>query len=331
MIINLNLRPVKVRTLRQFTAADPWSNRAGAPWSISLFRMVMEDYAVAAAWKEMNRAPTAAADDDPRPGGRALKRDEAIGLETPRDGMRLLPRALTRRWLDGEARDDALPELLHRLEPRLRRVDFKPLPPTALFAILAAIPGLILLALLWALLTPTHAAQRNVTLDTAQWLAAPLDAATVIFEGSRLKLADRSPAPANFQLPGDIVAQVPPDRLGVVKAARESRVVLYSSRLEYNGALEIWGGTVVPMGELAGLADALTTPRQRTPNLNIAFVLVADGDRKGSLLDLRLDHEPAFAAVIAGTMLPLLALITVLWLRPRLRERRLSQLLASHL
>jgi len=252
-------------------------------------------------------------------------------LETPRDGVRLLPRALARQWLDGEARDDALPELLHRLEPRLRRVDFKPPPSTAIFAILAAIPGLILLGLLWALLAPRPSVQRNITLDTAQWLAAPLQAATVIFEGGRLKPTDRFPAPANLRLAGDIVAQPPPDRLGIVKAARESRVVLYSSRLEYNGALEIWGGTVVPMGDFSGIADALTQPRRRTPDLNISFVLVADGGRKGSLLDLRLGDEPALAAVIAGTMLPLLGLITVLWLRPRLRERRLSQLIASQL
>jgi len=142
VIISLNLCPVKVRTLREYTAADPWSGRAAAPWSISLFRMVMEDHAVGAAWKEMDPTRPRATDEDPGPGGgRALRRDEAIGLETPSDGTRLLPRALTRRWLDGDIRDEALPPLLHTLEPRLRGVDFKPPPPTAVFAVLAAIPG----------------------------------------------------------------------------------------------------------------------------------------------------------------------------------------------
>jgi hypothetical protein len=329
VIISLNLRPVKVRTLREFTAADPWSGRAAAPWSISLFRMVMEDYAVGAAWKEMNPTRPRAADEDPSPGGRSLRRDEAIGLETPGGGARLLPRALTRYWLEGEVGDDALPRLLHTLEPRLRRVDFKPPPATAVFAVLAVIPGLILLSLVFAVLWPIPPSHRSITFDTAQWLAAPLEPATVTFAGGRLKLASRTLVPPELRLPAGLVAPVP-DEVGFVKAARESRAVLFPGRYEYNGALEIWGGTVLPVDDIPGFASyARGALRQQAPDLNIAFVLVADAGHQRSVLDLR--GDPAIVAIIAGIMSPLLAFVTVLWVRPRLRERRLAALIASQL
>jgi hypothetical protein len=329
MIISLNLRPVKVRTLREFTAADPWSDRNAARWSISLFRFVMEDYAVGAAWKEMDPTRPRAADDDPGLDGRTLRRDEVIGLETRDDRPRLLPRMLTRRWLEGEVRDEVLPSLLHRLEPRLRRVDFKPPPPTLVFAILAAIPGLILLGLAVALLWPTPAAHRSLTVSTAQWLAAPLEPATVMFEGGRLKLADRTLVPPDLKLPADLVGPAP-DEVGFIKAARESRAVLYPGKYVYNGALEIWGGTVLPVDDVPGLGSyARGALRQQAPDLNTTFVLIADAGHERSVLDLR--DEPAMAAIIAGIMLPLLAFVTVLWLRPRLRERRLFALIASQL
>jgi hypothetical protein len=90
----------------------------------------------------------------PGPDGRDLKRDEVIGLETSDGAERLVPRTLFRRWRLGGLPDQRLPGLLHRLEPQLRRPDFRPLPSLLAFGILAAVPCAVMLALLAAYLMP---------------------------------------------------------------------------------------------------------------------------------------------------------------------------------
>jgi hypothetical protein len=151
-------------------------------------------------------------------------------------------------------------------------------------------------------------------------------------QGGRLKLAERTLVPPDLRLPDDLAVRPPPDEVGFVKASGESRAVLYPGRLAYNGALEIWGGTVLPVDDVTGFGSYVRGAlRKQAPDLNTAYVLVANGAREPAMIDIRLRDEPALAAIIAGIMLPLLAFLTVLWLRPRLRERRLSALIASQL
>ena len=150
-----------------------------------------------------------------------------------------------------------------------------------------------------------------------------------MFEGARLRLADRTLVPPDLRLPADLVGPAP-DEVAFVKAAHERRAVLYPGKYEYDGELEIWGGTVLPVDDIPGLSAYVRGAlRQEASDLNTNLILIADAGHERSVLDLR--DQPAMAAIIAGIMLPLLAFVTVLWLRPRLRERRLSALIAAQL
>ena len=93
--------------------------------------------------------------------------------------------------------EQALPRLLHGLEPHLGRVDFRPPPPLLATAILAAIPGILMLTLLAAFVmsnqTPGY---RYVTTDRVTWLAAPVEAEVVTFTGGDAHMFGHVAAPA---------------------------------------------------------------------------------------------------------------------------------------
>jgi hypothetical protein len=112
--------PHAVRTLRRFRAPDPWTGEAAADWTIGWysfepnpgFRRNQE------AWIQSHVAKIAPAD---------LARQKPHGVETgieSKGRVHLLPRMLARRWRGGGCEDGALPLLLHRLEPAMRRTDF---------------------------------------------------------------------------------------------------------------------------------------------------------------------------------------------------------------
>jgi len=136
--LNLAVSPLKVRELRRVRARDPWAaSTIEAEWSIILYRMVMADYLAGEAWKKPK--PRAPGEVDPGPGGRALRRTENVGLETAGSGFRLMPRALFSLWREGRVRDEALPRLLHQMEPHLKAADFRP-PASPIMIGLLAIP-----------------------------------------------------------------------------------------------------------------------------------------------------------------------------------------------
>lgn len=42
--LDLSQVPVRMRFLRNFTAAAPWRDGSSAEWTLNLYRMVMEDH-----------------------------------------------------------------------------------------------------------------------------------------------------------------------------------------------------------------------------------------------------------------------------------------------
>ena len=139
--------PIKLRELSRFDAADPWRGGRPTGWTITLFRMVPRPLAVSASWKVAGQPPEARGrKGDPGPQGRALARDESVGLEAPDGRYRMLPRALFDRWRAGGVDLTILPTVLNQLEPRLKLVDFRPLPPLLACCILI---GILAALLLW--------------------------------------------------------------------------------------------------------------------------------------------------------------------------------------
>lgn len=336
VVVDINPRrvPIKLKVLRRFDGTDPWRGGGATEWSISMFRMVPEKFAVAQAWSQTKpREPLSSkVDNDPGPSGRGLKRDEAIGLETPQRDFRLLPYILCRLWRAGEVNERALPGSLHRLEPHLRRVDFRPPPPLLSTAILAAIPGIIMLALLAAFVISSPApGHRRIATDRATWLAAPLEAEVVTFTGGDARMSGRVAAPAAIRFPTDLFVYTPPNRLGWVQSAGASRLVLYTAPQDRDEWSSIWNGAVLPIAQITGLTpEVIADVRRRVPDIDTRLVLVANASWKEDALAglLGPGERPVFL-VLAGVFLLPTILAIALHIRPRFRNRRLIALIGG--
>ena len=124
--LSAKLVPVRVRQLRGFVAADPWTGTPARHWTLNLYRMISQDLATNLEWSLIKPKRKPRPDSgDPVPGGRALRWMEAIGFVADGGGKpRLLPRVLHRLWMGGEVPDIALPAMIARIEPALRRSDY---------------------------------------------------------------------------------------------------------------------------------------------------------------------------------------------------------------
>ena len=112
--------PHAIQILRCFRAPDPWTGEAAAEWAVGWysfepnpgFRRMQQE------WIASHLAKSAPAD---------LARQKPHGVETgieTKGRCHLLPRMLAQRWRRGECEDRALPLLLRRIEPLMRRTDF---------------------------------------------------------------------------------------------------------------------------------------------------------------------------------------------------------------
>jgi hypothetical protein len=223
-----------------------------------------------------------------------------------------------------------MPGLLRGLEPHLGRIDFRPPPPLLSTAILAAIPGIIALALLTAFLMSIPApGHQQVRTDRAVWLAAPLEAEVVTFTGGDADMSGHVAAPAAVRFPDDLFVYTPPNRLGWVKAAGGSRLVLYSATQDRGEWSLIWNGSVLPATQITGLAsEMLAGIRARAPDIDARFVLVANSSwKQDALARLLGPHGRSTLLVMAGILLLPITLVIALHIRPRLRNRRLIALI----
>jgi hypothetical protein len=274
--IQLSQLPVRVQTLRRFSAPDPWHDGRTAEWTLNLYRIVAESMA-----RNGRPATIPVLTDsekisgDPRQA--LLRGDEAIGIEV--DGWyRLLPRELGRLWARGEVADMLLPHLIKAMEPRLRRRDFlRPMSRNGL-SLLAALSGTAAAVCLIAYLAVAPASGHALALvDREMWLSSPLSAQTVSLTGGglepkgslRLASADISP-PAGLSMPDGSTM------LGWFDASREKRLILFrpDHRPAFNRPEE---GPVVPAADLGIPSARLAALQGQLPDLNIEYVLVDEG------------------------------------------------------
>jgi|HubBroStandDraft_6_1064221.scaffolds.fasta_scaffold47746_3 hypothetical protein len=98
------LQRYHVKTEAAFTAPDPWNQNRPAPFTV-------EDYTVAIS------GSTIRPDYKPRV-------DYVRGIRSNLDGVeRLLPESLSALWRDKRVPSEALPRLLHEMEPTLENGD----------------------------------------------------------------------------------------------------------------------------------------------------------------------------------------------------------------
>jgi hypothetical protein len=166
MYYRVKLLPVRERTLRQFTAPNPWNGKSAEEWSVEQFQMAPKH----AVKRGVTPAMTC------RPGTPATVKG-SYGLRSDSDGsIRMFPVGLTKAWVQKEAPDAALPEILHKL-PKLKRTDFeRPVAATFLLCILciaAFCLGLAAIILPGALHSKEHGASGSREgRDCSRWSGA---------------------------------------------------------------------------------------------------------------------------------------------------------------
>ena len=166
MYYRVKLLPVRERTLCQFTAPNPWNGKSAEEWSVEQFQMAPKH----AVKRGVTPAMTC------RPGTPATVKG-SYGLRSDSDGsIRMFPVGLTKAWVQKEAPDAALPEILHKL-PKLKRTDFeRPVAATFLLCILciaAFCLGLAAIILPGALHSKEHGASGSREgRDCSRWSGA---------------------------------------------------------------------------------------------------------------------------------------------------------------
>jgi len=93
--------PVRLETLGQFTASNPWNGNPAEKWTISLYALISESYAPSRKWKQMRKEQAETADAaTPRRAvqDRKLKMGQTIGFESSDGRQHMLPRMLNDLW-----------------------------------------------------------------------------------------------------------------------------------------------------------------------------------------------------------------------------------------
>jgi hypothetical protein len=234
--LNLTQIPVRQRNLRRFAAPDPWRGRAPTEWDLNLYRFVIESQANAAEWAALkpkggaHRARDAAS--DPLPGGRKLKAGEAIGLEPAGGGTyRLLPRPLVSAWQDGGVPETRLPDILAKLEPRLRRDDFLGARKIAglwfVFGMAVVLGSAFLAGASW--LMPSREQALTYT-QTTVFLSRPAEERNVILSEGLTAHPIAAIDPAGLHPPPGFLLPQGLDTIGWYAAAEgQKRLILYTA------------------------------------------------------------------------------------------------------
>jgi len=184
VVLSLTLVPVRVETLGEFNAPNPWSGDRPEKWTLNFYRLVSETVAPTVTRPERLRKKPK---DGGGPAGRRsviqgckLSRSETIGIQSSDGRFHALPRVLADLWQAGEVQDAVLPAMLKQVEPSLKRSDFKP-NRTRLVIKSEAIIVMILGLFFSALWVAGHVvpALDDPDLDMAGWLGSLLLAVTL--------------------------------------------------------------------------------------------------------------------------------------------------------
>jgi hypothetical protein len=85
MYYSLKTVPVRLETLGQFTAANPWNGNPAENWTLGLYVLISESYAPSLKWKQMRNEQAQTVDPATRRRAvqdRKLKMSQTIGLES---------------------------------------------------------------------------------------------------------------------------------------------------------------------------------------------------------------------------------------------------------
>jgi len=214
--VYIELFPVRVKTLAAFSGLDPWNGLAPAEFTIEAHLL---------GPKNPVRAPRDT-------GGPYI-----LGIRSELDGeMHMMPESLSELWQTGKAPAEALPGLLHGIEPRLSKQDFRfCLRAKWHIWILGFYSAVALAAWLWGA-SQLAAASRDVDarllqdprfLSGQEWLTSPMKAMQpVILVVPALEGSRTLSRPVRFP-PGIVGGRAgQPDTLAWVKAVEGRRLVL---------------------------------------------------------------------------------------------------------
>ena len=107
----LRYAPALVRTGERFSVADPWNGGQQTQFVIEVYKMAPKGWDSATVNRNMK-----------------LLGDDLCNIRSSADGKsRRLPESLVELWHTKRVATEALPHLLHRLQPSLRRSDYSPI------------------------------------------------------------------------------------------------------------------------------------------------------------------------------------------------------------
>ena len=102
------LVPVRVKTEGSFTAEDPWNENRRTSFNVEAYLLVPRGTRVA-------------------PGTKALA-GYLYGIRSELDGCdHMMPESLVELWRTGRIPAETLPKLLQRMEPTLKKADYRPI------------------------------------------------------------------------------------------------------------------------------------------------------------------------------------------------------------
>jgi hypothetical protein len=286
---SLKMVPVVVQPLSEFIAPNPWTGNPREKWTVNLYVLISESFATAARWKFIEKQRKQTGDPATRRAkvqNGKLKMGQTIGFESADGRMHMLPRTLVQLWQAGEVSDTALPDLMKKMEPEMKKSDFRMYRPRLIFkveAILLLVFGLIALSVFVADKT-LDTGHRQTQPSQAEWLAQPLREQTVWAQGQGV------PSQGCFRLRAGVVK--PPaglntyGTLGLIcgfKAENETRLALMDVQetqlmTTVRNSSIILRGVVLPPDRLGLPPQLLQALEQKFPQLNKRLIFVYNAD-----------------------------------------------------
>jgi len=289
MYVSLKMVPVRVESVGQFAAPNPWNGNSAEQWTVNVYDLVSETFATSVKWAHMRKERGRTVDPASRLAlqNRKPKMRQTIGFESADGRQHMLPRVLDELWRSEQVPDETLPGLLKQFEPQLKRPDFKMSRRRLIFkveAILCLIMGIACLTLWLLNRVGVNSAHRQVKPDQAGWLTRPMSEQSIWVNGDGVKLD------AYVRLRSGAV-QPPPglrtygtlNLLGWFKAQHETRLALMDDgeaqlRSSVPDSKLVLRGVVLPASQLGVTPRMLDALAQKIPNLNKEFVFVYNVD-----------------------------------------------------
>lgn len=308
--MNVELFPVRVKTLAAFSALDPWNELAPAEFTIEAHLL---------GPKNPVRAPRDA-------GGPYI-----LGIRSELDGeTHIMPESLSEIWNTGKAPAEALPGLLHGIEPRLRKRDFSfCLRARWHIWILAFYSALALAVWLWSA-SQFAAAARKIDprlqqaprfLSTQEWLKSPMRAMQpVAFAVPALEGSRTLSKPVRFP-PGIMGGGAGrPDTLAWVRAVEGRRLVLINGAFAryIHDPTSAVSGFAMRRGDLSLPESVLDELRTSLPDLRTDLVMCLGWTAMPK-------DETALPLAILGSVLGAIALAPGLIVYAVIRRRQVGR------